>query len=95
MHHHAKRNGFYAWTTKATSADAELCATALYVNSRTHSVFAARGRGIKDIVLTGNLTTITPIRRVFEGLGQSFGVRFVIPDNASFGTVIGAALYEG
>ena len=59
------------------------------------AVFAARGRGIKDIVLTGNLTTITPIRRVFEGLGQSFGVRFVIPDNASFGTVIGAALYEG
>ncbi len=58
------------------------------------AVFAARGHGIQDIVLTGNLSTIAPIRRVFEGLGQSFGVRFIIPENASFGTVIGAALYE-
>ncbi len=58
------------------------------------AVFAARGRGVADIVLIGNLTSITPIRRVFEGLGQSFGVRFVIPENASFGTVIGAALYK-
>ncbi len=58
------------------------------------AVFAARGHGIRDIVLTGNLTTIAPIRRVFEGLEQSFGVRFVIPENSSFGTVIGAALYE-
>ncbi len=58
------------------------------------AVFAARGRGVQDIVLIGNLTNIAPIRRVFEGLGQSFGVRFVIPENASFGTVIGAALYS-
>lgn len=58
------------------------------------AIFAARGNGIQDIVLIGNLTTIAPIRRVFEGLGQSFGVRFIIPENASFGTVIGAALYE-
>ncbi len=58
------------------------------------AIFAARGRGVHDIVLIGNLTSIAPIRQVFEGLGQSFGVRFVIPENASFGTVIGAALYE-
>ncbi len=58
------------------------------------AIFAARGHGIRDIVLTGNLTTITPIRRVFEGLGASFGVRFLIPENSNFGTVIGAALYE-
>ena len=58
------------------------------------AVFAARGHGIKNVVLTGNLTTIAPIRRVFEGLGPSFGVRFIIPENASFGTVIGAALYD-
>lgn len=58
------------------------------------AIFAARGHGLCDIVLTGNLTTITPIRRVFEELAQSFGVRFVVPENASFGTVIGAALYE-
>ncbi len=59
------------------------------------AIFAARSKGISDIVLTGNLTTIAPIRRVFEGLSSNFGVRFIIPENSSFGTVIGAALYEG
>ena len=58
------------------------------------AIFAARSKGISDIVLTGNLTTISPIRRVFEGLASHFGVRFIIPENSSFGTVIGAALFE-
>ncbi len=58
------------------------------------AIFAARGHGIKNIVLTGNLTNIAPIRAVFEGLGDSFGVNFIIPDKAQFGTVIGAALVE-
>ena len=58
------------------------------------AVFAAKGRGIKDVVLVGNLTTIKPVRDVFENLGGDFGVNFIIPENASFGTVIGAALYN-
>ena len=56
------------------------------------AVFAAKGNKIKDIVLIGNLTTIKPVRDVFENLGCDFGVNFIIPENASFGTVIGAAL---
>ena len=59
------------------------------------SVFAARAHDLKDIVLIGNLTTIAPVRHVFESLGDDFGVRFIIPENAQFGTVIGAALNEG
>lgn len=58
------------------------------------SVFAARSYALQDIVLIGNLTTITSVRRVFENLGGNFGVRFLIPENAQFGTVIGAALSE-
>ena len=58
------------------------------------AIFAARGNGVTDIVLTGNLTTIKPIRSVFENLQHNFGVRFVIPENAQFGTVIGTALYN-
>ena len=57
------------------------------------AVFAARGCGVKDVVLTGNLSTIEPIRKTFEGLDQ-FGVNFIIPENAQFGTVIGAALHD-
>ena len=56
------------------------------------SVFAARGHGVKNIVLTGNLTRIAPVRRTFEGLGESFGVNFLIPEHSQYGTVIGAAL---
>ena len=58
------------------------------------SIFAARNYGLKNIILTGNLTAIKPIREAFEGLQKSFEVNFVIPDNAQFGTVIGAALFD-
>lgn len=57
------------------------------------AVFAARGCDVKDVVLTGNLSTIAPIRKTFESLDQ-FGVNFIIPENAQFGTVIGAALHD-
>lgn len=58
------------------------------------AIFAARSYHVKNIVLIGNLTNIKPIRAVFEGLSDSFGVQFIIPENAQFGTVIGAALNE-
>ncbi len=58
------------------------------------SIFAARAFHLKDIVLIGNLSTMPPVRRVFDGLAQGFGARFLIPENSQFGTVIGAALYH-
>ena len=58
----------------------------------TTCVFAARTKGIKDIVLTGNLTTIPQAKSVFENVGKMFGANFIIPEHAQFGTVIGAAL---
>jgi type II pantothenate kinase len=58
------------------------------------AIFAARARNIQDIVLTGNLTSLAPIREVFKGLEKNFGVRFIIPELSQFGTVIGAALCE-
>ena len=58
----------------------------------TTCVFAARTKGIKDIVLTGNLTTIPQAKPVFESVGKLLGANFIIPEHAQFGTVIGAAL---
>ena len=58
------------------------------------AIFAARSFGLRDIVLIGNLSTLPPVRRVFEELQDSFGVRFIIPENSQYGTVIGAALYR-
>lgn len=56
------------------------------------SLFAARSRGVKDIVMTGNLTTIPYCRTVMEKLNEMFDVHFLIPDLATYGTVIGTAL---
>ena len=58
------------------------------------AVFAARGFNLNKIVLTGNLSTLTPVRKVFEEMTKSgvFGVDFIIPKHSQFATVIGAAL---
>jgi len=58
------------------------------------SVFAARNYGIKQVVLTGNLTAITAVTRIFEGLESMFGIKFIIPEKSQFATVIGAALCD-
>ena len=56
------------------------------------AVFSARRYNITDIVLTGNLTTIPQAGPIFENLSQMFSVNITIPENAQYGTVIGAAL---
>jgi len=79
----------------ATGADIALGITNMVAETiMMLSVFAARNFGIANIVLIGNLTTIAPIRSVFESHAETFGVRFIIPQNAQFGTVIGAALNQ-
>ncbi len=59
------------------------------------AVFAARSFDVKQVVLTGNLTALKSITSVFEGLEDTFGIRFVIPELSQFATVIGAALCDG
>lgn len=58
------------------------------------ALFAARGKGIHNIVLTGNLTRLPQAKEIFEALNRLFEVRFIIPEKAQFGTVIGAALQK-
>ena len=56
------------------------------------AIFAARTHRLDRIVLTGNLTAIDFAKEKFAQLSQMFGVTFIIPENARFGTVIGSAL---
>ena len=56
------------------------------------SMFAARGNGVSDVVLTGNLTTLSLSKRIFGSLSELFDVNFILPERAQFSTVIGAAL---
>ncbi len=56
------------------------------------AVFSARQFGIRKIVLTGNLTGLEQSRGVFDELGRLFDVDFVIPPDAQYCTVVGAAI---
>ena len=57
------------------------------------SVFAARSVGVRDVVLTGNVTQFDFCKRKFEEInGMGYGVNFTIPERSRFATVIGAAL---
>ena len=57
------------------------------------SIFAARQCGVKDIVLTGNLTRLSFAKEKFEEFNRlGYGVNFMIPELSEFSTVIGATL---
>lgn len=56
------------------------------------AVFAARSCKTKNVVLTGNMTNLPQAADVFATMNKLFDLNFMIPENASFGTVIGAAL---
>ncbi len=57
------------------------------------SIFAARWAGVKDIVLTGNVTTLSGCKTKYDEFNNlGYGVNFIIPDRSGFATAIGAAL---
>ena len=56
------------------------------------SIFAARNYGIRDVVLTGNVSRVSQAPDIFATLSKMFDMNFIIPENSAFGTVIGAAL---
>ena len=56
------------------------------------SVFAAGKCSVNNVVLTGHLSAMERAKTVFERLHEMFGLRFLIPENSVYGTVIGAAL---
>ena len=60
----------------------------------TMSVLACRTCGTNTVVLTGALTMLPPARETFDLFTQLYGVEYVIPENATFATAIGAALYS-
>ena len=56
------------------------------------AVFAARGEDVQNIVLTGRMAEEAAAREIFHKLSGMFGLNFLIPENARYGTVIGAAM---
>lgn len=58
------------------------------------SIFAARNYNLRDVVLTGNLSSVSIAQDTFKVLNRMFDMNFVIPEYSRFGTVIGAALAD-
>ncbi len=56
------------------------------------SLFASRASGISNIVMTGNLTTLSQSKPIFKALTDTFNVNYIVPEMSNFSTVIGAAL---
>lgn len=56
------------------------------------AAFCARGAGLRDIVLTGNLARLPMARKIFSDFEKLYDARFRIPERADFATAIGAAL---
>ena len=56
------------------------------------AIFSARTKNIKDIILIGNLAVLPQSKEIFDKLKNMFNVNIIIPENAAYGTVIGAAL---
>ena len=59
------------------------------------SVFGARSCGVKDIILSGNLTQLSYCKKKFEQFNAMYekeGLNFIIPKHSGFATVIGTAL---
>ena len=67
----------------------------IYETVAVISIFAAREKGIRDVVLTGRLSALPTAKKIFGTLANTFGVNFILPENSEYATVIGAALYSG
>ncbi len=57
------------------------------------AALAGRARGLRRIVLTGNLSRMPLVAETFAAIGQLYDAEFIIPENSDFATAIGAAIY--
>ena len=60
----------------------------------TASVLSARLMGLRDVIVTVNLTRLSAGRKVLSGFSELYQLNFVVPDMAEYATAVGAALSE-
>lgn len=58
----------------------------------TMTVLACQGCGASTVVLTGSMTTLDQAAPTFRCFEELYGIRYIIPENATFATAIGAGL---
>jgi len=60
----------------------------------TMTVLACKCCNTNTVILTGSVTTLDQARPNFEKFEDLYGIHYIIPENATFATAIGAALYS-
>ena len=60
----------------------------------TMTVLACQSCGCETVVLTGSVTTLSQTKPNFENFQRLYGIRYIIPERATFATAIGAGLYS-
>lgn len=55
------------------------------------AAFTAKARGFKKVIVTGSLTVIPQAREIFDGVETLHGIPFILPEEATFATALGAA----
>ncbi len=58
----------------------------------TMTVLACKCAGCNTVILTGSLTTLPQVEPTFAFFEELYGIRYILPPNATFATAIGAAL---
>ena len=58
----------------------------------TMTVLACQSCDAKTVVLTGSMTTLPQAAANFQLFQRLYGIRYIIPENATFATAIGAGL---
>jgi len=60
----------------------------------TMTVLACKCCNTNTVILTGSVTTLDQARPNFEKFEDLYGIHYIIPENATFATAIGAGLYS-
>lgn len=77
----------------ATPADLAAGAVNLVLQAiGTMTVLACQCCSSRTVVLTGSMTTLDQVQVNFENFEHLYGIHYIIPENATFATAIGAGL---
>lgn len=58
----------------------------------TMTVLACQSCDTQTVILTGSMTTLDQVKPNFENFERLYGIHYIIPENATFATAIGAGL---
>lgn len=58
----------------------------------TMTVLACRCCDTRTVILTGSMTTLSQVEPNFQNFEKLYGIHYIVPENATFATAIGAGL---